>query len=232
MHWSGPGFVFFVADVLLLGEHIGTISLFMIFGGLASVPLWVKLCERISKHVTFQVTAIYAILSPLLLLVLPSGNLLLAIIVYFLIGVTNSSVEFIPRTLMADVCDHDNVQYGSSRMGMYYAILQICTKLGSTFAVSMGLWLFAWIGYIPGEQNSPEVIDGVRYVMVFGPAFGFLCVYLLMRKYPLDRERQSAIREIIEARDSGDLPRARELALTQGYKPAEVTGLGFNASGT
>ncbi len=227
----GSGFAFFVSDVLLLGEHIGTISLFLILGGLASVPIWVRLCEKISKHVTFQITAVYGILSPLLLLVLPAGNILLAIIVWFLIGVTNSAVEFIPRTLMADVCDHDNVQFGSSRMGMYYAILQVCTKLGSTFAVSMGLWILAWIGYVPGTENTPDAIDGVRYVMVFGPVFGFLSVYLLMRNYPLDKDRQVAIREIIDARDSGDLPRARKLALSLGYKPEDVTGLGFEQAG-
>ena len=54
----GSGFAFFVADVLLLGDYIGTISLFLIFGGLVSVPVWVKLCAGISKHVTFQVAAV------------------------------------------------------------------------------------------------------------------------------------------------------------------------------
>ncbi len=102
--------------------------------------------------------------------------------------------------MMADVCDHDQAASGAERMGLYYALLQLSSKLAAGFMAS-GIYLaLSWIGFDPdaGGENSQAMIDNVRYLIVFTPIAAYLLVLLLMWKYPIDRNRQKELRRIID----------------------------------
>ena len=109
-------FVFFVTSTLQLGERTGFILFFLMVGGTAFIPVWVRLAERFSKHQTMQLAVLYGIFAPALLLFLPPGHLWLTALAFLFVGAITSAHELLPRTMMADVCDHDQAESGSERM--------------------------------------------------------------------------------------------------------------------
>jgi GPH family glycoside/pentoside/hexuronide:cation symporter len=195
-------FVFFVTSTLQLGERTGFILFFLMVGGTAFIPVWVKLAERFSKHQTMQFAVLYGIFAPALLLFLPAGHLWLAALAFLFVGAITSAHELLPRTMMADVCDHDQAESGSERMGLYYSLLQLSSKLAAGLMASGIYVVLAWFGFDAklGGENSQATVDNVRYLIVFTPIAAYLIVLLLMWRYPIDRARQKELRHIIDSR--------------------------------
>jgi len=195
-------FVFFVTYTLMLGDRTGFALFFLMIGGMVFIPVWVKLAQRFSKHVTMQLAVLYGMFVPALLFFLPPGHLWLTGFAFLFVGAITSAHELLPRTMMADVCDHDQAESGTERMGLYYSLLQLSSKLAAGLMAS-GIYVgLSWFGFDAdaGGQNSQETIDNVRYLIVFTPIAAYLFVLLLMWRYPIDRTRQKELRRIIEER--------------------------------
>jgi len=195
-------FVFFVTYTLLLGDRTGFTLFFLMIGGMVFIPVWVKLAQHFTKHATMQLAVLYGMVVPALMFFLPPGQLWLAALAFLFVGAITSAHEMLPRTMMADVCDHDQAASGSERMGLYYALLQLSSKLAAGLMASGIYMALSWIGFDPdaGAENSQAMIDNVRYLIVFTPIGAYLLVLLLMWKYPIDRKRQKELRRIIDER--------------------------------
>lgn len=193
-------FVFFVTYTLLLGDRTGFALFFLMVGGMVFIPVWVKLAQHFSKHATMQLAVLYGMVVPALLFFLPPGQLWLTAIAFLFVGAITSAHELLPRTMMADVCDHDQAESGSERMGLYYSLLQLSSKLAAGLMASAIYIGLAWFGFDPdaGAENSQATIDNVRYLIVFTPIIAYVFVLLLMWKYPIDRNRQKELRRIID----------------------------------
>lgn len=197
-------FVFFVSYTLNLADWVGFILVFLLLGGLICVPLWIKLSILLSKHRAVQAAMLVGGLAPLLLLVLPAENVLLAAVAFLVIGANTSANEFLPRTMLADVCDHDRIQSGSERMGLYYSLLILSSKLSAGIGIFIGFSFLGVFGFDPGlgMDNTPQAIERLRYLIVLFPATAYVIVMLLMWRYPITRELQQAMREQIEAQQA------------------------------
>ena len=193
-------FVFYVTYTLLLGDRTGFILFFLMVGGMAFIPVWIKLSERYSKHRTMQLAVLYGMVVPVFLLFLPPEQLWLAVPAFLFVGAITSAHELLPRTMMADVCDQDQAESGAERMGLYYSLLQLSSKLAGGLMLGASYTALAWIGFEPGGENTQAAIDGVRYLIVFTPIAAYVLVLLLMWKYPIDRVRQKELRRIIDER--------------------------------
>ncbi len=205
-------FVFFVSYTLHLGERIGFILVFLVVGGLIGLPIWVKLSQNLSKHRTMQVAVTVGAIAPLLLLILPPGSVALATAAFLIVGLNTSANEFLPRAMMADVCDHDHLQSGSERMGLYYSLLQLSSKLASGIGIFIGFSFLSIFGFDPelGMENSAEALQRLRYLIVALPIMAYAIVIGLMWRYPISRERQHEMRGLIEEREREALRSAAE----------------------
>ncbi len=145
-----------------------------------------------------QVAVLYGMVVPALLLFLPPEQLWLAVPAFFFVGAITSAHELLPRTMMADVSDHDHAESGAERMGLYYSLLQLSSKLAGGLMLGASYTVLAWIGFEPGGENTQAEIEAVRYLIVFTPIVAYVFVLLLMWRYPIDRARQQELRRIIE----------------------------------
>lgn len=197
-------FVFFVSYTLGLEEWVGFILIFLIVGGLLGLPIWVRLSESWNKHRAVQIAVLTGAVSPFLLLVLPPSNVIMTSVVFLLVGLNTSANEFLPRTMMADVCDQDHVESGSERMGFYVSMLQMSSKIATGIGVFVGFSFLQIFGFDPelGSANTPDALERLRYLIVALPVIAYAIVILLMWRYPITRERQSELRELIEQRES------------------------------
>ena len=196
-------FVFFVTYALGLEDWLGFLLVCLIVGGLLFLPIWIKLSQSWHKHGAMQVSMFTGAATLLLLLFLPEGNVVLAAVAFLLVGANSSALEFLPRAMMADVCDHDHVQSGSERMALYYSLLQLSSKIAAGFTVFLALSVLGAVGFNPeiGSDNSAEAIRNLRYLIVGLPAFAYASVVVILLGYPISRERQHSMRAEIEERE-------------------------------
>ena len=196
-------FVFFVSYTLNLQDRIGFILVFLLIGGLLGLPVWIRLSEHWSKHHAMQIAVTAGALAPLLLLALPPGSVVLTTAAFLIVGLNTSANEFLPRAMMADVCDHDHIQSGSERMGLYYSLLQLSSKLASGIGIFIGFSFLSVFGFDPelGLDNTAEALQRLRYLIVALPVVAYAIVIALMWRFPISRERQRDMRGIIEERE-------------------------------
>lgn len=106
------------------------------------------------------------------------------------------------NSMKADVCDHDELQSGRRREGMFGALGNLLAKLsGSTVYFLAGV-ILQFIGFSAalGAGQDPETILWLRVIYSAGPVFSLtLCLWLLSR-YPLDGAAMARIRSTLEER--------------------------------
>jgi GPH family glycoside/pentoside/hexuronide:cation symporter len=196
-------FVFFVSYTLNLEGRVGFILVLLVIGGMIGLPVWVKLSEIWSKHHAMQFAVAVGAIAPLVLLVLPPESLVLAAGAFLIVGLNTSANEFLPRSMLADVCDYDHLHSGSERMGLYYSLLQLSSKFASGFAIFIGFSFLSVFGFNPelGSGNSADALLRLRYLIVALPMIAYAIVIVLMWRYPISREGQREMRSLIEERE-------------------------------
>ena len=117
-------------------------------------------------------------------------------------------VGVLGQSLIADVCDDDEIKNGHRREGMFGAIYGWTMK--ASFAISfvmIGVFLNA-IGFDPGaESQLPETYFNMRVAMCLGAAGPAILCFLLLQFYPLTKEKAEENRRKLEAmRGTPNLP--------------------------
>jgi len=181
----------------------GTMLLVYFLSGCVCVPGWMALSRRIGKHRALVATFLYTVAAASLQLLIPQGNVGVAVLVYALNGATYGSAVFLLRSMMADIADADAAENDAERAGLMYSFLALTNKFGLGWSVGIAYAILAWIGFDPTSSNTPASVDGMRLFYVgLSVGFGLINAAIMMR-YPLDEERQQRLREAIEQRRAG-----------------------------
>ncbi len=198
---------FFVAYALNLEDKVGFILVFLVIGGLIGLPAWLRISQKWTKHNAMQIAVTTGAIAPLLLLLLPAEQVALTAAAFVLVGLNSSANEFLPRAMLADICDQDHVESGSERTGLYYSLLQLSSKFASGFAIFLGFSFLTFFDFDPelGANNTAEALQRLRYLIVALPVAAYAIVVGLMWRYPISRERQREMRHIIEERERSAL---------------------------
>ena len=194
-------FLFLADDYLQLSSSASFLLLVYFISGVSFILPIVRVSYRLGKHRTLAFSSIFTTVSLPLILLIPIGNLPFAITFCAMVGINLGAGPLLFRSIMADVADHDRVESGAQRTGLYYSLLTMTNKVG--YAVSIGLVYPAleWVGYAPGTENTPEAIAGLAWMFVWPPCLLFGMVALLMWNFPIDQEKQEELRRAIEAQE-------------------------------
>ena len=123
-------------------------------------------------------------------------------LVNILWGLESGSGPFLLRSIMADVTDHDNLESGTQRTGLYYSLLTMTNKIGSALGVGMVYPILDWIGFAPGVENTTGTIEALKYIFICVPIPISLLAAFLIWNFPLDSTRQKELRRLLAERDS------------------------------
>ena len=192
---TGALYIFLVTYLFELPD-LASIALLLIFLISAVVmPLWLKLAVALGKDRTMRL-ALFAGLAVHVILYLTAepGNatgLWLYTAVY---GMVFGAAPTLVRSMMADITDYDELQTGSKRAGLFFALMTTSSKVGSALAV---VTTFTFVEYFfafrPGPDNTPEGIQGLLFTYCLFAALTFGIAYVCFVKYPLTRERHREI---------------------------------------
>ncbi len=187
---------------LELGKQANVLLLIYFAMGVVFIPPMVWVSRRLGKHQTLAYSSLVnAILIPCLFL-LPKGEFWPAAVLWTLFGLNMGVGPFLFRAIMADVADHDHVETGQARAGVYFALLALTNKAGYSIAIGFTFWTLAAIGFQEKAANSPDVVNAMMLLYVVPPTIVSALVAIVMWRFPLDETKQRELRAIIEERSA------------------------------
>ena len=170
--------------------------------GVIAIPPMVWLARVLGKHQTLVLHCLAnAILIPCIFL-LPKGELWPALTLWLLFGLNMSVGPFLFRAIMADVADHDEVETGQKRAGVYFALLALTNKLGYSCAIIASLWTLAYVGFDGKGGNAPDTILSMMLIYIVPPTLISIAIAAVMWRFPLDEAKQRELRRILEERSA------------------------------
>ncbi|MBL1235026.1 MAG: MFS transporter [Rhodobiaceae bacterium] len=209
-------FLYLALDVLMLGEFSNVLLLVYFVSGLLFVPPVIWLSNRIGKHKAVIVSALFSGLTVPLIFFLPEGNPVLAALCWTVLGVNMGAGPFLFRSIMADVVDHDAVESGHQRTGLFYALLTSTNKIGYAVAIGFSMSALDWLGIKTGEENAESALFGLQLIYILPSFIISLIVAWMLSHFPLGEVQQRANREILAKRV---LDAAAEAIVVQTIEP-------------
>lgn len=185
---------------LELGKQANLLLLIYFFMGVVFIPPMVWVSKKLGKHQTLALSSLVnAALIPCIFL-LPKGDFVSAAVLWTLFGLNMGVGPFLFRAIMADVADHDHVETGQARAGVYFALLALTNKAGYSLAIGLTFIPLGMIGFQQGAGNPPEVVMGMMMLYVIPPTVVSLLVAAVMWRFPIDESAHRELRRIIEER--------------------------------
>ncbi len=186
--------VFYVFKDLPLQEAKETSSKIMFWGGivgaasnLAAVPLIALCANRFGKKSTLLGGIILVAVgqglkwfgwSP----AIPTLQIWLSVIIYPGLILTWTIIP----SMIADLCDVDELENGERREGMYSATFGLLLKIGVTIAMALSGWMISVSGVIDtAEAQTPEAIMNLRILFAVLPSVFTLLGGIFILKYPV-----------------------------------------------
>jgi len=117
----------------------------------------------------------------------------------FILGFGLQGVWLMCQSMVADVCDEDEVRTGRRREGIYGATYALLEKL----AVTTGFYLAGTIATVCGYSAgvpSPDVLHKMWLASILVPVAGMILAALLIWFYPLTHQRMLEIRHRLDER--------------------------------
>jgi GPH family glycoside/pentoside/hexuronide:cation symporter len=175
---------------LLLGVTFLSAALFM-------TVLWKPLVQRIGprKSWLMSMSIWIATLTPLFFL---NSNMplleVIALIVFFLIGIGLSGSLYIIDIVIADIVDEDEVKTGTRREGGYYGVNIFFQRFATVFVFLIIGPVFLIADW--GEFNPIDIPDfELRSLMFIYPAIALIIAIIAIAFYTLDGETLKQVKE-------------------------------------
>ncbi len=112
------------------------------------------------------------------------------------------AVKIMLASMMADICDEDELKHGQRREGMYGAVFSWTEKLVGSLAVASSGFVLVFAGFDAALEGSqaPETIRIIRLFLAGGPALAALMAIVALFFYPITAQRAAETRRILEER--------------------------------
>lgn len=171
--------------------------------GLAAVPFWTWVCEKLDKKWTMMIVIGSGFIGAFLnfICLTPKNPYLQIIPAVFYASVT-ASIWLIVPSMMADLVDFDERKTGKRREGSINSVFSWFMKLGSTLPVGLAGFVLQWTGFdrAAGKIQPPDVLHRMLVWYICLPLFFWSIALVLVYFYPLTRKKMAAIREELETR--------------------------------
>lgn len=185
--------------------YVGLSGTLWKLSSLAALPVIVLISRRFDKRNTFIASMVISLcgalggwwcINPELpwLQVIPS----------VLYGPGISCVLMLCDSMLADVCDVDELEHGARREAMFGAIYGWFTKVGLTVALALSGLLLVCTGFEVrfGADQPDGTVFLMRILAVVVPASGMVVATLLMCGYKLNAARMAEVKAALEKKHS------------------------------
>lgn len=187
------------------GDGLGTVAAGAMFAmQIVALPIYLKLIKAKNKAFTYRFGAIWWIVVALSLLFIPSnlpdGMNFLIFIIAVLIGFGVSGAVLVPHTMVGDVNDACELQFGERTEGAVSGLLNFANKVAQAIGVGLVLNLLEIVGGFvnpaPGElvaaqPQSAQLI--LTLFMALTPLLVMTVGIVVSTRYKITKEKQEQI---------------------------------------
>lgn len=171
--------ILFVAPVTWAATHFGKKASFILF-------LFVNLLGHVAKIWCYNPAHPW-------LVVIPPALVSAGFVSLWLVGLS----------MIADICDLDELNTGNHRAGSYQAVYGWIIKTGISMATLISGILLVWVGFDAKLiAQSAETILQLRILEATIPALATAAAIVMITRYPLSESRVYEIREALEKRSN------------------------------
>lgn len=176
---------------ILLGCTFLSSAIFITF-------VWKPIVQKIGNRKTWLISMSIWILTLLPLMFLGPNMEIIAMIVFFFIGLGLSGSWYMIDLIMADFIDEDEINTGVRREASYYGVNSFFLRLGIIIVfISIGP-VFIIADWEVFGSATPEIQLGLRTLMFVYPAVALGIAIAAIYKYPLHGEKLKQVKEDLQ----------------------------------
>jgi GPH family glycoside/pentoside/hexuronide:cation symporter len=126
------------------------------------------------------------------------------------IGFFCNCMPMIMNSMLADVCDVDELNSGHQRQAFYGAVFVTCDKIAMGVAMLLQGFLLTASGFDPGVAiQKAETIGFWLQALLLSQPTGFIAGFLFILLYPITQAKAREVRAQLDARKGidGNSPR-------------------------
>lgn len=175
-------------------------GLFLMIGevcNMLGVALAVPFSTRLGKKTTYYLALVCLVLFSVLFFFVPDTmtGWWLMMLFQILISICTGIISPLIWSMYADVADYAEHKDGTASTGLIFSSGSMAQKFGGAFAGWAVMALLAAFGYNTAENavQTPEALNGLKYLMSFIPAGIALLSILVIFIYPLNYSRMQKI---------------------------------------
>jgi len=167
-----------------------------LFGALIT-PMLVACFEK--YRIMFAVNFLHAILLFFAFTISPD-NLALTTIVHTLGIITFGITITLLFTMYTDCVEYGEWKTGNNSAGLTVSASMFSLKFGSAVGGALPGFILAYFGFIANQNQTPESIEGIRYMFNILPAVFFLAGAVLILFYQIDRDQLTQVENDLAVR--------------------------------
>ena len=163
---------------------------------------WKMLAERWNKGPAYGLGLAIGGLAMAATFLLPAKPTPWIYVLAVLAGIGFSANWVFPWAMVPDVVEHDRLQTGEHRGGMYYGVWGLAVKISEALGIVVSGWVLQLFRYVPNVAQSGQTLLGIR--LFFGPVplVLFAVALPLLVWYPITRKSHAELLRRLEAREA------------------------------
>lgn len=191
-------------DAFGADQRAGLVIAVYLLAATVSFPFWAAAAARFGKNLAFAVCLMWSVVGLTASPIVDAGWSLTAVLTFIVIAGMGVGGYVLPLAIVADVFDEDELESGKRREGAFFGVWTLAMKLAAAVGIAFAGVLLPYLGYVPGAaQQTPDTIWAMKLAWGPLPALFFVATILVVRRFPLDRERVRAIQAELAARRPG-----------------------------
>lgn len=198
-----PYFVEYVMKSPDPEQWTGGLMLTYLVSGFVFLPFWVWLSRRVGRLKVWLTVSFIGVTGGAAWLLIGPGDEYWALALQAYVGMQAAVWFFLGGAMHADIVDYDELMTGKRREAQFSAYWTIIPKFSLILGASVPLAVMAGVGYVPNQEQTPEVSTTIRVLFALVPAFFNALGLSLMWWYPLSEEAHVKIRAGIDEHASG-----------------------------
>jgi GPH family glycoside/pentoside/hexuronide:cation symporter len=186
----------------VLGVENSLYIALMLAGAFISSVIFIIIWQKVVVKVGPRKTWIYSMIAWIITFIplLFVTGVVWGIIIFIFMGSGLAGALFLRDITWADIMDEDEVNTGLRREAAYYGMNALFMRLSTILiflAISLVFTSTGWAVFTP-EKVTPDVIFGLKLLMVVFPVIALVIAIFGFYKYPLDAEKLKDVKKALQ----------------------------------
>lgn len=159
--------VLFITHVLTRPEMVGALIALMFLSTAVFLPLWQYLARRRGKLAAWKVAIVVSCFVLALLPLVSEGDVVLAAIVFVMIGGTFGGDAILPTSMLADITHEQETKGNRRQAGLFLAVKNASSKLSFVAPLAIAFPVLGWLSF---EDTTNHTAQTTWIFMIFAAA--------------------------------------------------------------